>query len=207
MRKFLLMFLVSISILMNIYFLSLNLKEENIVKQTISAESKESGTVKTEKPIEKQNVLNYEEYSHLFEKINENFRIPHYNLVNSTLGDDIIMIDKEISFNTRQYLTLKGESNLGDIKSTQESLFFMTEDMNDAIIITLAYTDSYVGNDAVLYNSINDYGLTEELENNNDLLVLSYKNLIISILQTSTSKVDYNFTNLAALKLIDFLEN
>ena len=156
---------------------------------------------------EKAEILSYEEYSELFLSMTENFEIPGYTLLNSSTDTDIIMIDKEISFNKREYLTLDGTyDNKSQVQTSQESLFFGSEDGKTTLIITLAYTDAAIGEDIVSYVSTGGYGLPEEVIQKSDLITLSYKNLIISILQSAETAVVEEDTTLAAEKLVEFLE-
>lgn len=157
---------------------------------------------------EKVEILNYDEYSELFLSMTENLEIPGYTLLNSSTDTDIIMIDKEISFNKREYLTLDGTyANKSQVQTSQESLFFGSEDGKTALIITIAYTDAAIGEDIVSYVSSGGYNLPEEVIQKSDLITLSYKNLIISVLQSAEKAVVEEDTTLAAEQLVEFLEN
>lgn len=155
---------------------------------------------------EKVEILSYEEYSELFLSMTENLEIPGYTLLNTSTDTDIIMIDKEISFNKREYLTLDGTyDNKSQVQTSQESLFFGSEDRKTALIITIAYTDAAIGEDIVSYVSSGGYGLPEEVIQKSDLITLSYKNLIISVLQSAEKTVVEEDTTLAAEQLVEFL--
>lgn len=151
--------------------------------------------------------LSFQQFSELFENLSSNLNIPGYKLENSTLGDDLTMIDKEISFNKREYLTIDGNYSPTNIESSQETLFYLNDDSDRAIIVTLAFTESNIGNDIILYNITNEYGLPEEITEKNDLITLSYKNLIISILQSAKSSVELKDTQKSAKSIVNFLEN
>lgn len=156
---------------------------------------------------EKAEILSYEEYSELFLSMIENLEIPGYTLLNSSTDTDIIMIDKEISFNKREYLTLDGTyDNKSTVQTSQESLFFGSEDGKTALIITIAYTHAAIGEDIVSYVSSEGYDLPEEVIQKSDLITLSYKNLIISVLQSAEEAVVEEDTTLAAEKLVEFLQ-
>lgn len=157
--------------------------------------------------LEVEGNISFQQYSELFENLSSNLNIPGYKLENSTLGDDLTMIDKDISFNKREYLSIDGKYSPTNVESSQETLFYLNEDKDRALIVTLAYTDSTIGNDIIFYNITNDYGLPEEITNKNDLITLSYKNLIISILQSAKDSVEKKDTPEAAKTIVEFLEN
>lgn len=151
--------------------------------------------------------ISFQQYSELIDNLSSNLKIPGYNLENSTLGDDITMIDKDISFNKREYLSIDGNYSPTKIESSQETLFYLNEEKDRAFIITVAFTNSSIGNDIIFYNITNDYGLPEEISNNNDLITLSYKNLVISILQSAKDSVEKVDTLEAARTTVKFFEN
>ncbi|WP_440895003.1 hypothetical protein ACS127_10550 [Amphibacillus sp. Q70] len=155
---------------------------------------------------EKDEALTFEDYQSLVGKLEEELEIPNYQLQASTFDYSIIIIDEELSFGKRQYITLDGTQE-SPINATQESLLFLHEQGDSLITITLAYTDNYIGNDILYYNAIDGFaGIEEELTEHVDLLSISYKNIVISFLQTKTDNVDIEDTTNAAKSLVSFLE-
>lgn len=150
-------------------------------------------------------IITYTEYQSLFEELVNKLEIPGYSLENSSLGDDIIRIDKDLSFGKREFLTTDGLFSGHDIESTQETMFFLNKNKERLLTITISYTKSFIGNDLVFYNSNEGYGLNEDLINN-DLLTISYKNLLFTILQTSNAQVTMDDTVYAGLSIVGILE-
>ncbi|WP_202078852.1 hypothetical protein [Caldalkalibacillus salinus] len=150
--------------------------------------------------------ITYEEYQNLFNKMKKELSIPRYALEKSTPDDELTIIDEEISFGERKYITKDGEFTGIGLQSTQKILFYQNNEGNRLLTLTIAYTPSMMSNDIVYYNMISGYNIDEALTNKADLITLSYKNLIISILQTALDERDMNDTIEATKEIVDFLE-
>ncbi|KOP28845.1 hypothetical protein ADM98_07860 [Exiguobacterium sp. BMC-KP] len=150
-------------------------------------------------------VLTHEQYEKLFEHMNQHVKIHHFQLKASTVGDDFTVVDRALSFGKRRWLTVDGTIDSG---STQESLYFENKNQDTQVSVHFAYTDQYIGNDMLQYQS-NDENkeLNQELSNRSDLIMISFKNIIITVQQHSLNKVDPDTTQRVAQQMIDELEN
>lgn len=157
---------------------------------------------------DQEKTLTFSDYQSLVEKVEQELELPNYQLKASTFDYSIVMIDEELSFGKREYVTLDGTQGL-PINATQESLLFLHEQEDSLITITLAYTDNYIGNDILFYQSVEGFeAIKDELTDHLDLLSISYKNIIISILQTKSDEtVDIENTINAGKSLVHFLNN
>ena len=176
-----------------------------------AATTKPKAEVKTaahtsQKIDEKQHqVLTHEQYEKLFEHMNQLVKIDHFQLKASTVGDDFTVVDRALSFGKRRWLTVDGTIDSG---STQESLYFENKKQDTQLVLHFAYTDRYIGNDMIQYQS-NDGNkeLNQELSNRSDLIMISFKNIIITVEQNTLNKVDPDTTLQVVQQVIDELEN
>jgi len=150
-------------------------------------------------------VLRHEQYEKLFEHMNRHVKIDRFQLKASTVGDDFTVVDRALSFGKRRWLTVDGTIDSG---STQESLYFENKKQDTQLVIHFAYTDRYIGNDMIQYQS-NDGNkeLNQELSNRSDLIMISFKNIIITVEQNTLEKVDPDTTQRAVQQVINELEN
>jgi len=130
----------------------------------------------------KHPILNPVQYERLFKHMNEHLKMDQFQLKESTIGADFTAVDQSLSFGKRRWLTVDGTI---DTPSTQETLYFENQKQNTQLAIHFAYTDRYIGNDRVQYQSNGGYG---------ELLIISYKNILISVQQNSLQKVDSDTT-------------
>ena len=149
-------------------------------------------------------IMNHEQFEQLFAHMNEHLKIDQFQLKASTRGSDFTIIDKELSFGKRNWLTVDGSS---DSASTQESLYFEDKKQTTQLSVHFAYTDHYIGEDMIQYPSSSGYDkLNQKLANQSDLILISYKNLVISVQQNKLSKVDPETTKLAVENVINELK-
>lgn len=127
--------------------------------------------------------------------MNEHLKMNQFQLKESTIGADFTAVDQSLSFGKRRWLTVDGTI---DTPSTQETLYFENQKQDTQLAIHFAYTDRYIGNDLVQYQSNGDYG---------ELLIISYKNILITVQHNSLQKVDSDTTQEAAKQVIQELKN
>lgn len=77
--------------------------------------------------IEKDDVLTFEDYQSLVEKLEGKLEIPNYQLQASTFKNTLVLVEEELSFGKREYITLDGTTQTSPINATQESLLFLHE--------------------------------------------------------------------------------
>lgn len=150
----------------------------------------------------KEEVLSYKEFENLFNKFSDEVEIEGYMLKDSSAGIDAIRIDEDLSFGKRKWLTKDGESLTAP---TQEMFFYENEERTRLLTITLAYTENYIGKDMLFYNVSSGYDINDELSNN-EIIALSYKNIIIHIVQTTTDDIEMEDTQKAADSIIKYIE-
>ncbi|MFL2106006.1 hypothetical protein [Desemzia sp. FAM 23991] len=117
----------------------------------------------------------------------------------SNLGDSVTVIDKELSFNKREFLTSDGE--LSD-KSTQKTITYVNG--------TKYFTISFMRNEE---NITNDFQGSDWLYFSQDdvycvPLIMTYKNIIIlTTLQDTAVPVDYREAIDLSILIVEKLEN
>jgi hypothetical protein len=123
---------------------------------------------------------------------------------NSVEMRDITIIDPELSFNKRQHITVDGTATED---STQQAFYYDNKDKSIQLLLTIVYTNKDLGNDILQYQVNSGYeGFNETLGSKSDMIILSYKNLIVGMHQTATNKVDLDITQSATKKLIKKLK-
>lgn len=137
--------------------------------------------------INDNNKISFEDFRSLFNHMNKNLFVDGFKLKDSTVVPDLVVVDKDLTFNSREWLTLDGKLSENS-KSTQETLFLENEDSSVLLTIILSYTGSYIGEDMIYYKIDSDYEINTQLANATDLVTISYKNLVISVLQTTNDK-------------------
>ncbi|MEK5036926.1 hypothetical protein [Sporosarcina sp. FSL K6-3457] len=155
--------------------------------------------------INDNNKISFEDFRSLFNHMNKNLFVDGFKLKDSTVVPDLVVVDKDLTFNSREWLTLDGKLSENS-KSTQETLFLENEDSSVLLTIILSYTGSYIGEDMIYYKIDSDYEINTQLANATDLVTISYKNLVISVLQTTNDKKDFDITQNTLKKIINILE-
>ncbi len=137
--------------------------------------------------------------------MDEHLKMDQFQLQASTIGSDFTAVDRSLSFGGRRWLTVDGTI---DTPSTQETLYFENQKQDTRLAIHFTYTDRYIGNDVMQYQSSEGYkGLNQKLSNQSDLIIISYKNILISVQQNALYKVDPDTTQEAAKQVIHELKN
>lgn len=152
--------------------------------------------------------LDYNTYEELFKYLIKNIDVPNFSVKASTLGDNISKIDKDLSFNKREYITLTGKMEIDNISPTEEQIILENKEQEKQITIGILYTNSYLGNDLVGW--LNNQGFSDinsDLASKNNSVILTYKNLIISINQCSTNKIDIDTSINTVRELIHLLKS
>lgn len=162
-------------------------EQKKVVKTTTHTDQKTNQT--------KHPILNPVQYEKLFKHMDEHLKMDQFQLKRSTIGADFTAVDQSLSFGKRRWLTVDGTI---DTSSTQEALYFENQKQDTQLAIHFAYMDRYIGNDLIQYQSNGDYG---------ELLIISYKNILISVQHNSLQKVDSDTTQEAAKQVIHELKN
>ncbi|MGG0815608.1 hypothetical protein ABE142_23530 [Paenibacillus alvei] len=140
-------------------------------------------------------ILSYAEYQTLFEALKSNLKISNFELKTGTFTSDLTIVDKDLTYNKRQYLTLNGELDTGEPKTTQELLIFENENQSTQISIRIAYTQNYIGEDIIDWSMLTGLSnINEKLSEMSDIVTFSYKNIVFIIYQISETKKDIDIT-------------
>jgi hypothetical protein len=151
-------------------------------------------------------MLSYEEYEKLFEYIVKSFKVDGLVIKASTLGENLTILDKDLSFNKRTHLTLDGSFSQVIAKPTDEYIILENKDQSKQVTIGMFFTNSYLGNDLIGWPTNAGFGnLNEHLANGTNYAVLSYKNLIITVHQSSTDKIYIELTKTSIRSIINEL--
>ncbi|MBG9736890.1 hypothetical protein M5X00_10510 [Paenibacillus alvei] len=140
-------------------------------------------------------ILSYAEYQTLFEALKSNLKISNFELKTGTFTSDLTIVDKDLTYNKRQYLTLNGELDTGEPKTTQELLIFENKNQSTQISIRIAYTQNYIGEDIIDWSMLTGLSnINEKLSEMSDIVTFSYKNIVFIIYQISETKKDIDIT-------------
>lgn len=192
----------NMAILFSSVFLSVGCTDEAVTTEQKKVEVKTTTHTnqKTKHPI-----LHPVQYEKLFKYMDEHLKMDQFQLQASTIGSDFTAVDRSLSFGKRRWLTVDGTI---DTPSTQETLYFENQKQDTRLAIHLTYIDRYIGNDVMQYQSSDGYkGLNQKLSNQSDLIIISYKNILISVQQNALYKVDPDTTQEAAKQVIHELKN
>lgn len=152
--------------------------------------------IEVKKTTEKtKKILSYAEYQTLFEALKNNLKISNFELKNGTFVGDLTIVDKDLTYNKRQYLTLNGELDNGDPQTTQELLIFENKNQSTQISIRIAYTPNYIGEDIIDWSMLSGLSnINEKLSEMSEIVTFSYKNIVFIVHQISESKKDIEIT-------------
>lgn len=179
-----------------------NADSDDTVAQTEPIPQQKFAPDTTEQP----RIIAYSDFQQLFDSLVKTLRIPGYTYKSGSVGLNIVIFEKDLSFNKREYLTLDGKFDSSDAKPTSELLLFESSDGTNQLTIRLSYTSSYIGNDLVDWSSARGYaGTNETLAQKTELSTLTYKNLILTILQTSEEEADMEASKAAIRSLIPII--
>ncbi|WP_217585987.1 hypothetical protein [Lentibacillus saliphilus] len=204
MKKYVMIFILLLLLLLSACF-RIDNSTDKVVNSPHSKSAVHTNGVKDPIDIKRntEEILDYATYQRLYEGFSNEVKIDGYHFRGSSGGIDAIRVDENLTFSKRGWLTTSGE--LSPLEPTQEMYYYENEDENRLLTITIAYTESYIGSDMVFYNVSHGYDINKELANN-EIIALSYKNLIINILQTTSNDLEMDDTQNAAASIIEYLE-
>lgn len=137
-------------------------------------------------------VMSYKKYQELFEALVNEIRIEGFTLKGSTLGESVIIVEEELTFGTRDHLTLDGNFNTD---STDEIIIFENDSETTQVAVRVSYTKNFIGNDLISRSSTRGFNNTNDhLSKMSDFAILTYRNLVISVSQLSIDQADNETT-------------
>lgn len=195
----------NVAILFSSVFLIAGCTDESVMTEQKKVEVKTTTHTNQKTNQTKHPILNPVQYEKLFKHMTEHLKMDQFQLKASTIGADFTTVDQPLSFGKRRWLTVDGTI---DTPSTQETLYFENQKQDTQLAIHFAYTDRYIGNDLVQYQSSDGYkGLDQKLSNQSELIIISYKNILITVQQNALHEVDPDTTQEAVKEVINELKN
>ncbi|MBD8498102.1 hypothetical protein [Paenibacillus arenosi] len=165
-------------------------------------------------PNNDEKILTYPEFQELAIDLEKQLKINGFHFKNgSSTLPDITIIDKKLTFNTRDTLVLNGSLDPNEIPQPTHHLLIFEDNkdkskVNNQLVIRLAYTKSYIGNDIVDGNKNFGFSETDQsLAEATNLMILSYKNLIISVQLTSHNKADRDVLIDSIYPIVEMIKN
>lgn len=169
-------------------------------------DSNEISTMENDEKLEElgrsENAFDYEDFRQLYEEMENNLATEDYSLIYGSNGKHTVAIGPELTFGNGVFLTLSGD-NIND--PTQDVLYFESKDMQTLISVGISYTESYIGNNCIYYLPSSGEDFQSELKVLSDFMIISYKNLVITVHQTNKEKVDREITKEFMYKIRDLL--
>ncbi|TVX89595.1 hypothetical protein [Paenibacillus agilis] len=165
-------------------------------------------------PNNDEKILTYPEFQELAIDLEKKLKIKGFHFKNgSSTLTDITLIDKKLTFGKRDTLVLSGSLEPNKIpQPTHHLLIFEDNDdpskVKNQLVVRLAYTNSYIGNDIVDGNKNAGFkGTNQTLAESTELMILSYKNLIISVQLTSQDKTNRDLFIDSIHPIVDMIKN
>ena len=193
--------LFAISIIINtilLTFFTINFNKIN---------SKPSSRVINEN-VKKEEIVSYDKYEEFFDYVIKNINVEGFEIVADTLGNNLTVIDKELSFGNRESLTVRGDLNMNLSQPTEEILILEDKDKKNQITISMIYTKKNIDNDLISYIANNDFEqLNKDLADKYGITTTTFKNLVFTIVNVSEEKIEYNQINKINKELINLITN
>ena len=151
--------------------------------------------------------IDYEKFTTLFYKMNTEMKLTNYVNLGGNEGVELVYIDKRLSFDKRNYLTLDNEqSNL----STQQRIEYKDDDDKILLVIDLIYLDKPLNNDLIYWsnplssNSENEFIRETFIEN-----IVSYNNVLIkmSLFAIGSNKLNDSMLTDISVEVIDYIQS
>lgn len=192
--------LFAISIIINTIFLVFFTISFNNIN------SKPSSIV-IDKNVKKEEIVSYNKYEDFFEYAIKNINIEGFQVVADTSGNNITIIDKELSFGHRETLTVRGDLNMSESQPTEEILVLEDKDKKNQITISMIYTNKLMDDDLISYIANDFENLNKNLSEKYALTTTTFKNLVFTVVKTSEEKFEFTEINKINKEIINLLTN
>ena len=158
--------------------------------------------------VKKEEIVSYDKYEEFFDYVIKNINVEGFEIVADTLGNNLTVIDKELSFGNRESLTVRGDLNMDLSQPTEEILILEDKDKKNQITISMIYTKKNIDNDLISYIANNDFEqLNKDLADKYGITTTTFKNLVFTIVNVSEEKIEYNQINKINKELINLITN
>lgn len=155
----------------------------------------------------KDEIIKYDDYIVLYNKMNEELKLPNYKNLGGNEDVNLVYIDNQLSFKTRSYLTIDDkQSNL----STQQRIEYVDDNNKDLLSIDLIYLSKPLNNDLIYWNNtLNDNEENEFIRTKFNENIIAYKNILIkiSLYAKGDNEVDDNMLTAISLEVVKFIQN
>lgn len=122
--------------------------------------------------------VSYEEFGATFNKFRDEMVFEGFEIVPESLGTSVIYIDKELSFETREFMTI---DDTYSVDTTQKSLEYYNEQEKIVLTVDFIYLPEAVGKDMVYWYNPSNASVNDIIRNTYAENMLSYKNVLIKI--------------------------
>lgn len=188
---------------LSLTLISCSKKQTDTIKTSVSNTAKENISNETVS----KNTLTYEQYEDLFNYMVSNIKIEGFKLKGSTIGDNVTIVEKDLTFDKRKYLTLDGNFTGSEPKPTDEEFIFENEKQDCQISIGMYFANDSLGNDLIGWSTnlgFNDINMN--LAKQTDYMIMSYKNCIITIHQSASNEANDEITKKFSRSIIGLLK-
>ncbi|NUU59393.1 hypothetical protein [Paenibacillus agri] len=148
-----------------------------------------------------QQLIPYDNFSKIVEDM-ENLEIPDFQYKESPLS--IMAVDKALTFDKRNYLTVDGEQNE---QSTQKRIIYQNNDELIAVV-DFIYLEHFIGNDLIYWNSRG----SDTLKDNKNVLgyndlIFTYQNILVKVtVYSDKGLADVTVLNKIANPLVQYFK-
>lgn len=137
--------------------------------------------------LKKTESFSYKEFDATFNKFRYEMLFEGFEVVPESLGTSVIYIDKELSFGTREFMTID-DTYTKD--TTQKSLEYYNKQDEIVLTINFIYLPEAVGKDMVYWYNPSSASVNNVIRNTYVENMLSYENILIKVGMIAT--VDKN---------------
>lgn len=151
--------------------------------------------------------IDYEEYSKIFDYMANNLKLNHFEYKDGDTIPGVVVVDKDLTFNKRKVLNLTDEINTAESKSTQKLLIYENKELNKQITIIFSYIPYYIESNMI--NCLTPWNYdktTQQLSEKSCMSTVNYKNIIITITETSINKSDIQDVFMVIRNVQEFLD-
>ncbi|MWC29750.1 hypothetical protein [Paenibacillus sp. MMS18-CY102] len=147
-------------------------------------------------------ILSYSQYKDLTDRFQSNLIIPEFTL-KAESGKNIVIVEKDLTFEKRENLTLDGSRDFANVQPTSYIFIFENQAQSKQIIVRVSFNKNYIGNDLLDWSRLNNYAnINEKLASQFDMATLSYKNLIVTVQQLADREANLETTKTAMRAII-----
>lgn len=154
-----------------------------------------------------ENKIEYEEFVSLFDKMNSEMKLTDYENLGGNEGIQLIYIDKKISFDKRNYLTIDNQQSNSP---TQFRIEYIDSENKSLATIDLIYLENVLENNLIYWdNPIVNNTENEFLRKKYNENIISYKNILIKtcLFAIGANEVDDSTLTTISEDVVDFIQN